>query len=603
MNKNTKLGKKEKKKIDFLYNLKKYWEYGKGYRIYFFLGILFISLSELLMVSDNFLFKVIIDKATLFLSNEITKNSIIQTSIIVGTLFLLFQVLNSISRFFFLHFMNRYDTNLQVSFKKDYFKHIITRSHKFHNDNKTGSLISSVLRGNGSLNGLSNVLFFNSMPLFLKIIIIFSSLLYLDKLSGFVMLLVSIVFVTYALLLQKKRVKLSLASNEQNDRETGITSDYISNSDSIKLFGKENYTFSNYEKEIQKTRKLSLKLWDLFRYMDAGLIFIVGLGMFFVIYFPVTKLINGDMTIGTLTFIFSTYSMLIGSLYNFVYGIRGFFKVMEDLETTFKYRKAGQDVKDKINSKNLVIKNGSVDIKDITFKYKDESDEVVFENFSLEIPKNKKVALVGHSGSGKSTLIKLLYRLYDVNSGSISIDGIDIKDIKQESLREQMSIVPQEGVLFDDTVFNNIRFSNPKASKKDVQKAIRFAQLDKLIKKLPNKENTIVGERGVKLSGGERQRVSIARAILANKKILVLDEATSALDSQTEHDIQRDLDKLMKNRTSIIIAHRLSTIMKADKIVVLDNGKIVQTGTHNDLIKKRGQYKKLWNLQKGGYIK
>jgi len=183
------------------------------------------------------------------------------------------------------------------------------------------------------------------------------------------------------------------------------------------------------------------------------------------------------------------------------------------------------------------------------------------------------------------------------------INNKDIRDVKQESLRNEMSMVPQECILFDDTVYNNIAFSNPKASRREVMKAIKFAQLDKIIKEFPDKENTIVGERGVKLSGGEKQRVNIARAILADKKILVLDEATSSLDSQTEHEIQRDLKKLMEGRTSIIIAHRLSTIMNADKIIVMKKGKIVQMGEHKELIKQPGEYQHLWNLQKGGYIK
>jgi len=223
-------------------------------------------------------------------------------------------------------------------------------------------------------------------------------------------------------------------------------------------------------------------------------------------------------------------------------------------------------------------------------------------NFNLSIKKNEKVALVGHSGCGKTTLVKLLYRLFDVNSGKILIDGKDIRDFKQESLRGELSIVPQEAILFDDTIYNNIRFSNPKASRKDVLRAMKFAQLDRFVQNLPKKENTIVGERGVKLSGGERQRVSIARALLANKKILVLDEATSSLDSMTEHEIQKDLFRLMEGRTSIIIAHRLSTIMQTDKIIVMENGKIVQIGKHKNLIRKRGPYRVLWELQKGGYI-
>ena len=226
-----------------------------------------------------------------------------------------------------------------------------------------------------------------------------------------------------------------------------------------------------------------------------------------------------------------------------------------------------------------------------------------FQDFNLKIRENEKVAFVGHSGCGKTTLVKLLNRFYDVNSGEILIDGKNINDFKQDSIRSETGIVPQECVLFDDTIYNNIRFADPGASRKEVLSAIRFAQLDEIIANFPDKEKTIVGERGVKLSGGEKQRVSIARAILADKKILLLDEATSALDSETEYEIQKDLQKLLRGRTSIIIAHRLSTIMNADRIVVLKRGKIIQMGKHNDLIREDGEYKKLWNLQKGGYIK
>src|SRR3989338_1294249 len=280
-------------------------------------------------------------------------------------------------------------------------------------------------------------------------------------------------------------------------------------------------------------------------------------------------------------------------------GLRGYNRSIADFHDLFQYGKAHNEIKDKLNAKDIEIKQGVIEFKNVSFKY--HQNELI-KNFNLKVDKNQKVALVGHSGSGKSTLVKILYRLYDLDNGTIKIDGVDIKDIKQESLRSELSIVPQECVLFDDTIYNNILFSNPKASRKEVLQAIKFAQLDKAVRNFPYKENTIVGERGVRLSGGEKQRVSIARALLANKKVLVLDEATSSLDSKTESEIQKDLQNLMQGRTSIIIAHRLSTIMSADLIVVLDKGKIAQQGTHNQLISKPGIYRELWGLQKGGYL-
>jgi len=317
-------------------------------------------------------------------------------------------------------------------------------------------------------------------------------------------------------------------------------------------------------------------------------------------YFPVMQFLDGELSLGTLTFIFTVYGNLVGPLFGFVHGIRNYYRAMVDFEDLFHYGKIKNDIKDAKGAKKLKIGRGIISFENLDFGY---GRKKLFEGFNLDINSNQKVALVGHSGCGKSSLIKLLYRLFDVTGGRITIDGKNINDVRQESLRSELSIVPQEAVLFDDTIYNNIAFSNPRASRDQVFKAIKFAQLDTIIHEFPKKENTIVGERGVRLSGGEKQRVSIARAILANKKILVLDEATSALDSETEHEIQKDLEKLMVGRTSIIIAHRLSTIMKADKIVVMEKGKIVQSGTHNELIKKTGSYKKLWHLQKGGYIK
>jgi len=336
-----------------------------------------------------------------------------------------------------------------------------------------------------------------------------------------------------------------------------------------------------------------------FRWIDSVHSLIIGIGTFLVLYFPLVRFLNGEITLGTIVFIYSVYALMIEPLYSFVYGLRNVYKALADFQSLFEYGKIEQKVKDAPNAKNLVIKDGEIEFKDVSFGY---GNRKIFENLNLTIPKNKKIALVGHSGSGKTTLVKLLYRLYDINSGQILIDGNDIREFKQQSLRSEMSIVPQECILFDDTIYNNIAFSKPSASKEQVLNAIKFAHLDKIIETFPDKEDTVVGERGVKLSGGEKQRVSIARAILADKEVLVLDEATSALDSETEYEIQKDLTKLMGGRTTIVIAHRLSTIMHADKIVVFKEGKIVQEGKHPQLIEELGEYKKLWRLQKEGYL-
>lgn len=333
--------------------------------------------------------------------------------------------------------------------------------------------------------------------------------------------------------------------------------------------------------------------------MGSGQMFILAIGAFLLVYFPITSFLNKEITLGTLVFIYSLYGNIASPLFGFVGGMRNFYMAMADFQDLFEYGKIENDIKDKPGAKDLVIKRGEVELRNVDFNY---GQRKIFSNLNLKIKPNEKIALVGHSGSGKTTLVKLINRFYDVDKGAILIDGEDIKNFKQESLRGETGIVPQECILFDDTLYNNVKFSKPEASRKEVMEAIKFAQLDKIIKNFTNKEETIVGERGVRLSGGEKQRVSIARAILANKKVLVLDEATSSLDSETEHEIQKDLQKLLQNRTSIIIAHRLSTIMTADRIIVFKEGKIIQQGKHSDLIKQPGEYRKLWTLQKGGYI-
>jgi ATP-binding cassette subfamily B protein len=334
--------------------------------------------------------------------------------------------------------------------------------------------------------------------------------------------------------------------------------------------------------------------------MRIGQGVILGSAMALLIYVTLTRFLAGEMTLGTITFIYTAYGGLVFHMFNFVGGLRNFYRAMADFQELFEYSKYTNEIKDKPDAKPLIIRKGTVEFKDINFSF---GRRKIFNNFNLKIKENEKVALVGHSGCGKTTLLKLLKRFYDVDSGEILIDGKNIKDFKQSSVRNQTGIVPQECILFDDTLYNNIKFSNPLAPREKVEEAIRFAQLDKIIKHFPEREKTIVGERGVRLSGGEKQRVSIARSILANKKILILDEATSALDSETESEIQKDLQELLKGRTSIIIAHRLSTIMNADRIIVMKHGNIVQEGTHGQLINQQGEYKKLWNLQKGGYIK
>jgi len=587
-------------RIDFKYNLKVYWELLKKYKSLFIFLLVTVLIVEATYVADRFFFKMIVDSGTEFSAGTISRDVLANALILVATLYIINTIIKTIGKWFKLNAVNKLEADLIRDIKVRFFNHLVTLSHKFHTSNKTGSMISRLSRGGRAVERMTDLIVFNIAPLVFQLILVSVSLILFDVTSGLIVLTTVLVFILYSYIVQQMQKPSSMKANDVEDYEKGKIADMFMNIDSIKYFGKEVHVKSIFKQISENTRYWMKKNWNYFTWLDAIQSLILSIGTFFLLYVPLTKFMNNEISLGTVVFIYTVYGTLISPLFGFVQGMREYFRVMVDFQSLFEYNKIEQEVKDKPNAPEANVKYGELTISNITFKY---GQRKIFENFSLEIPKDKKVALVGHSGSGKSTLVKLIYRLYDIDKGSIKVDGVDIRDVQQESLRSEMSIVPQECVLFDDTIYNNISFSKPGATREEVLNAIKFAQLDKIIQEFPQKEETIVGERGVKLSGGEKQRVSIARALLANKKILVLDEATSSLDSQTEHDIQLALEKLMKGRTTIIIAHRLSTIMKANNIIVLKKGKIVQAGTHSQLIRKPGEYKKLWNLQKGGYIK
>lgn len=587
-------------KINFRYNVRKYWSFLRKHKMLFY-GLLFLSfLLAGASVAENLLFKKIIDDGTLFIEGSLTQEIFVSGLIMIFFLYLVLALSWAAGDWLKLHFLIKLDSRLGRDLKKRYFNHIIDLDHNFHTTHKTGSLISRLNRGVGAIESLTSALVFNLSPLVFNLIVVSFSLALFTITPAIIIFITAILFVLFSFLMQNIQQSSRLELISKMDREKGFVGDVFTNIDSIKYFGKEKRIKNIYLNFAEKVRMKHIKYGNYFRWFSSGQSIILMLGTIFLIYFSIKDFLAGEITIGTLVFIYTVYASVIGPMFMFVNGMKGFYRSMADLQDLFEYSKFENEIKDKPNAKNLKISKGEVEFKNVDFSY---GKRKLLKNFSLKIKPNEKIALVGHSGCGKTTLVNLINRLYDVNSGEVLIDGVDIRNFKQESLRGETGIVPQECILFDDTIYNNIKFANPKASRKEVMKAIRFAQLDKIIENFPKGVNTIVGERGVRLSGGEKQRVSIARAILADKKILVLDEATSALDSETEHEIQKSLQKLLVGRTSIIIAHRLSTIMNADRIIVMRSGKVIQEGKHEDLIKQGGEYNKLWNLQKGGYIK
>ncbi len=585
--------------INFKYNISEYWKVLKRRKGLFFSLMTTILIVEALLVVDKFLFKWLIDDGSLYLEDLIPKDIFVQTLLVIALIYIVVSITRVVGKWISIHLMNRLDSKLIQDVKIRYFNHILRLDHNFHTTHKTGSLISRLGRGSGAVENMTDIVLYNIAPLIFQLVVVGVSLAYFSIGPALVIVGITIAFVSYSFYIQHVQQSSKLVFNDNQDREKGFIGDVFTNVDSIKYYGKEKNISKRYDKTSEKTRKSLVRYWDYFRWFDSGQIFILSLGTLLLIYFPLMSFLAKEITIGTLVFIYTIYGNVVGPMFGFVWGMRGFYRSMADFQDLFEYGKVSNEIKDKPGAKDLIIRKGSVEFRNIDFGY---GKRKIFKNFNLKIKPNEKVALVGHSGSGKTTLVKLLNRFYDVDKGKILIDGKDIRDFKQESVRSQTGIVPQECILFDDTLYNNVKFSRLGARREEILKAIEYARLKKIIKNFPKHENTIVGERGVRLSGGEKQRVSIARSLLANRKVLVLDEATSSLDSETEHEIQQALKELLKGRTSIIIAHRLSTIMNADRIIVLKNGEIIQQGKHEDLIKRRGEYKKLWDLQKGGYV-
>jgi len=593
---------KEEDNINLIANFKIYIKFMKKYKAYFFAIIFIVILAQIASIFDKYLFKIVLDRGAEFIDGSLLRNEFVSILIVIAVIFFSLLITRSVLNWIQMSFVNKMEVNLIYDVKKKFFDHIINLDHYFHTTHKTGSMISKMNRGTRAIESITDFLIFDTIPLIIQLVVTGLFFSVFDKLSVVVIIATSICFISLGIYLSTIQKQPQKETNDAEDIEKGNLSDVLTNIDSVKYYGKENTIKNRYSSLALDTKVKLLKFWNFFRWYNSGENLILGIGTFFVIYFPLMRFLDGEMTIGTLAFLYSAFMSIIGPLYGFIHGVRKLYTALGDFDALFKYDKIKNEIIDVANAPNLKIARGEIEFSNISFKYKDKKISTI-NNLNLKVKTDEKIALVGHSGCGKTTLVKLLFRFYDVNSGKILIDGKNIKDFKQESLRGELSIVPQECILFDDTIYNNIAFSRQKASREEVLNAIKFAQLDKFIKSLPKKEKTVVGERGVKLSGGEKQRVSIARAILANKKVLVLDEATSSLDSETEFEIQRDLEKLMQGRTAIIIAHRLSTIMKADRIIVMEKGKIVQIGKHNELINCEGQYKRLWNLQKGGYLK
>jgi len=397
--------------------------------------------------------------------------------------------------------------------------------------------------------------------------------------------------------LVKLNIKARRRHNEEEDNVSSIVVDNLVNFETVKLFSRENWELSRLKKAFIPWLKTGWKYVNTFRVIDITIGSLINISILLILIFTLNLSKNNNLTIGNFVLILSFVSSFYPRLFEVVWSFRDVGKNYSDVEKYFGLLEYEIEVKDpKIP---VIIKNidGEIQFKNVSFSYK-EGKKNAIKNINLDIRQSQSIAFVGRSGSGKTTLIKLLMRFYDVDKGKILLDGINIKKLNKAHLRSFMGVVPQEPVLFNNTIRYNIGYSDNKATKEQIIAAAKIANLHEFIESLPKKYNTQVGERGIKLSGGQKQRLAIARMVLSDPDIIIFDEATSQLDSENEKLIADAFWKVVKNRTTIIIAHRLSTAMRADKIVVMENGKIIESGSHNSLINKaESLYRYFWSLQ------
>ncbi|MFH0838209.1 MAG: ABC transporter ATP-binding protein [Patescibacteria group bacterium] len=502
-----------------------------------------------------------------------------------------------------IHFSTAYfETGVIRDLYNTCFEYLHKHSHRFFADNFSGSLVKKVGRFVRSFEGFADRLYFDMAPLFLKIVFIFIILLWIKPVIGIIMLIWSVVFMLSTLLFTRFKWKYDIAQAEMDTKVTGALADTITNNSNLKFFATLPYEVKRFGKVASDWAGKTVLSWNIGQIADAFQGFMMIALEFLIFYFAVRAWAAAELTIGDFVWIQVYLLEIFRNIWRFGRNIRDLYRNLADAEEMTLVLNERHEVQDKPGAKDIRIIHGKIEFRKVCFSYGSEDTEVV-HGLSFKIKPGEKVALVGPSGGGKSTITKLILRLFDIQKGKIMIDNQDISKVTQDSLRSQISFVPQDPILFHRSLMDNIRYGRLKATDGEIFAAARLANCHEFIMKLPQKYNTFVGERGIKLSGGERQRVAIARAILANAPILILDEATSSLDSASEAQIQQALENLMKNKTTLVIAHRLSTITRMDRIMVLKNGSIIEDGVHADLIHSQsGLYRRLWELQVGGYV-
>ena len=481
------------------------------------------------------------------------------------------------------------------------FQHLHALSLRFHLSRQTGGVSRDIERGTRAIQSLVSYSLYSIVPTLIEFLLVLGYFAYQYNIwFAAITLGALIIYIAFTIVVTEWRTHLRRTMNDMDSRANQKAIDSLLNFETVKYFGNESFEARRYDENLVRYQAAAIKSQKSLSLLNVGQQLIIGVGLVLILWRSTVGVANGSMTLGDLVLVNTLMIQLYIPL-NFLGVIyREIKQSLTDLDRMFTLLMADREIADDPGAPALVIADHTqgpeVRFERVRFHY--ESNRTILHDLSFTIPAGTITAVVGRSGAGKSTLARLLFRFYDVQSGAILIDGQDIKHVQQASLRQAIGIVPQDTVLFNDTIAYNIAYGRPGASEADIQSAARAAQMDQFIAHLPEGYNTQVGERGLKLSGGEKQRVAIARTLLKKPAMLIFDEATSALDSKTERALQEELTGLARNHTTLIIAHRLSTIVHADQILVMDQGQIVERGSHAELIAKQGTYAQMWNMQK-----
>ena len=482
----------------------------------------------------------------------------------------------------------RYQTMSEVAVSV--FRHLHNLDLSFHLDRKIGSISRDIDRGTNSISTLLSILIFNIFPSIFEVTLVVGILLfYYDWIIAITALSTVIIYVVLTLNITKWRMKYRYEMNDTQSEANNTALDSLINYETVKYFNQEENEILKYQNAMNRWSAIAIKSFTSMTALNFAQSSIIAIGVTIILILASGGVVDGRLTLGDLIMIQALLLQLflpLGSL-GIVY--RQIKHNFIDMSNMFNLMERKPKIVDDENCQDLVVSDGNIEFKNVVFSYNNKQD--ILRSLSFSAKKGQKIAIVGKSGAGKSTIAKLLFRFFEINSGEILIDGQNIAKVSQLSLRQNISVVPQDTILFNDTIFNNIKYGTTKiVDMGEIKRVAKLSFIDNFIESLPQKYDTIVGERGLKLSGGEKQRLAIARALLKNPQIIIFDEATSALDNVSEKFVQQAMDNLRKNRTIIVIAHRLSTIKDADNIIVLENGNIIESGNHKDLTAKKSVY-------------